>query len=47
MVEGNIYTHVDTSQIASQYPALQEAEVDQFRILSSEVKELDVEADGM
>ena len=47
MIEGNIYTHVDTSQIASQYPALQEAEVDQFRILSSEVKELDVEADGM
>jgi len=47
VVEGNIYTHVDIRQIASQYPPLQVAEVDHFRIHSCQVKELDVKADGM
>lgn len=43
MVEGNIYTHVDTMQVANQYPRVQEAEVDKYRIHSLEVEGLSVE----
>lgn len=43
VVEGNIYTHADTMQIANQYPCVQEAEVDKFRIHSLEVEGLSVE----
>lgn len=43
MIEGNIYTHADTLQIANQYPCVPEAEVDKFRIHSLEVEGLNVE----
>jgi len=43
-VEGNIYSHVDTEQIASQYPAVPEDEVDQFEIHSLQVRGMDIGA---
>jgi len=43
VIEGNIYTHADTLQIANQYPCVPEAEVDKFRIHSLEVEGLNVE----
>ena len=43
MVEGNIYTHDDTMQIANQYPPVQGADVDKYQIHSLEVKGLSVE----
>lgn len=43
-VEGNIYSHVDTEQIASQYPAVPEDEVDQFEIHSLQVRGIDIGA---
>jgi len=43
MVSGNIYQHVDTKEIANQYPPVKEAEVDKYRIHSLEVEGLNVE----
>lgn len=42
VVEGNIYTHVDTKEIASRHPAVPAPEVDQFEIHSYEVRGIDV-----
>ena len=44
MVEGNIYSHDDTKQIASKYPAVPEAETNQFAIHSYEVRGMDLNA---
>jgi len=44
MVEGNIYTHVDTMGIASQYPPVLTPEVDHFSIHSYEVRALNINA---
>jgi hypothetical protein len=46
MVEGNIYEHVDTAQIARRYPPVEVPEVGQFRMSSYEVRELHVDADA-
>ena len=43
-VEGNIYSHVDIKQIASQYPPVPEDEVDQFEIHSLQVRGMDIGA---
>ena len=43
-VEGNIYSHVDTEQIASQYPAVNEDEVDHIEIQSHQVQGIDISA---
>jgi len=43
-VEGNIYSHVDTEQIASQYPAVNEDEVDHIEIQSHQVQGIDIGA---
>jgi hypothetical protein len=40
--EGNIYTHNDTIQLASEFPSVQEPEIDHYKIHSNEVQELDV-----
>ena len=44
VVEGNIYSHVDTMRIASQYPAVPAPGVDQFAIHSFEVRGIDINA---
>jgi hypothetical protein len=40
--EGNIYTHEDTIQLASQFPSVKEPEIDGYKIHSHDVQELDV-----
>jgi len=42
VVEGNIYSHVDTKEIASRHPAVPAPEVDQFEIHSYEVRGIDI-----
>jgi hypothetical protein len=42
LVEGNIYSHVDTKEIASRYPAVPAPGVDQFEIHSYEVRGIDI-----
>jgi hypothetical protein len=44
VVEGNIYSHVDTKDIASQHPTFIAPEVDQFEIHSYEVRGTDTNA---
>jgi len=41
-VEGNIYTHTDTKQIASQYPAVDGDEVDHIEIVSERVQKINI-----
>ncbi|KAI0283242.1 hypothetical protein BC826DRAFT_1110231 [Russula brevipes] len=40
--DGNIYTHEDTMQLAGQFPSVQEPEIDDYKIHSHDVQELDV-----
>ncbi|KAI0300385.1 hypothetical protein BC826DRAFT_905835 [Russula brevipes] len=44
LVEGNIYTHGDTKQLASQYPPIQSDEVERYHIQSNKVRRLDIGA---
>lgn len=44
MIEGNIYTHDDISQIADQHRLVHGAEVDHYLIQSHKVRGLGVEA---
>ena len=46
IVEGNIYTHPDIAQIASQHRPIRAAEVDHYHINSFEVRQLGVNADA-
>jgi hypothetical protein len=43
-VEGNIYNHIDTAQIAKQYPPVESADVDFYQIPSYEVRPVDSKA---
>jgi hypothetical protein len=46
LVEGNIYTHRDTAQLASNYPPIQSDEVEHYKIHSYEVRELNIGANA-
>ncbi|KAI0004612.1 hypothetical protein BJV74DRAFT_763147 [Russula compacta] len=46
IVEGNIYTHRETKEIASNHRTVQGADVDQYQIHSYEVQGLDLKADA-
>jgi hypothetical protein len=43
-VEGNIYVHIDTAQIAKQYPPVESPDVDFYQIPSYEVRPMDSKA---
>ena len=44
MVEGNIYNHIETAQIAKQYPPVESPDVDFYQIPTYEVRPVDPKA---